>query len=94
MAAAGAGYAFMPAGSVAHQDVVAKPLIDPEIWREVSLVTVRGGRILRRSALWSAKPCEVRWGNERALAAIRFEQRLRRRRSFADAATRYSSRSP
>ena len=42
MAAAGLGYAFMPALSVAHPGVVALPLVEPEIWREVALVTVRG----------------------------------------------------
>jgi LysR family transcriptional regulator, hydrogen peroxide-inducible genes activator len=42
MAAAGLGYAFMPKHLVVHSGVVAIPLIDPEFWREVSLVTVRG----------------------------------------------------
>jgi len=42
MAAAGLGYAFMPALSATHPGVVARPLIEPEIWREVALVTVRG----------------------------------------------------
>jgi LysR family hydrogen peroxide-inducible transcriptional activator len=42
MAAAGLGYAFMPALSVDHPGVVARPLIEPEIWREITLVTVRG----------------------------------------------------
>lgn len=42
MAAAGLGYAFMPALCVNHPGVVARPLIDPEIWREIALVTVRG----------------------------------------------------
>ena len=42
MAAAGLGYAFMPALSVEHPGVIARPLIEPEIWREVALVTVRG----------------------------------------------------
>ncbi len=51
MAAAGAGYGFEPAGSVVHEQVVVKPLVDPEIWREVSLVTVRGARILQRLGL-------------------------------------------
>src|SRR5262249_16318009 len=44
MAAAGLGYAFMPALSAAHPGVVARPLIEPESWREVALVTVRGRR--------------------------------------------------
>ena len=42
MAAAGLGYAFMPALSVDHPGVVARRLVEPEIWREVALVTVRG----------------------------------------------------
>ncbi len=42
MAAAGLGYAFMPALSVDHPGVVARPLVEPEFWREVALVTVRG----------------------------------------------------
>jgi DNA-binding transcriptional LysR family regulator len=42
MAAAGLGYAFMPALCVDHPGVAARPLIEPEIWREVALVTVRG----------------------------------------------------
>jgi DNA-binding transcriptional LysR family regulator len=42
MAAAGLGYAFMPSLCVNHPGVVARPLIEPEVWREVALVTVRG----------------------------------------------------
>ena len=42
MAAAGLGYSFMPALCVDHPGVVARPLVEPEIWREIALVTVRG----------------------------------------------------
>ncbi len=42
MAAAGIGYAFMPELCASHASVVARPLIEPEFWREVALVTVRG----------------------------------------------------
>jgi LysR family hydrogen peroxide-inducible transcriptional activator len=43
MAAAGLGFAFMPQYSITEQsDVVIRPLIEPEFWREVNLVTVRG----------------------------------------------------
>ncbi len=42
MAAAGMGFAFMPTSSINHAGVVCRPLIDPEFWREVNLVTVRG----------------------------------------------------
>jgi len=42
MAAAGIGFGFMPALCVDRGNVTARPLIEPEIWREVALVTVRG----------------------------------------------------
>ena len=43
MVAAGLGFAFMPQYSITERsDVVVRPLVEPEFWREVSLVTVRG----------------------------------------------------
>jgi DNA-binding transcriptional LysR family regulator len=42
MIASGAGFGFMPEYCVNHSGVVARPLIEPEFWREVNLVTVRG----------------------------------------------------
>jgi len=43
MVAAGLGFAFMPQYSITERsDIVARPLIEPEFWREVNLVTVRG----------------------------------------------------
>jgi DNA-binding transcriptional LysR family regulator len=42
MVAAGLGFGFMPECGITHPGVVARPLIDPEFWREVNLVTVRG----------------------------------------------------
>jgi LysR family transcriptional regulator, hydrogen peroxide-inducible genes activator len=42
MVAAGIGFGFMPEQCVRHAGVVARPMIDPEFWREVCLVTVRG----------------------------------------------------
>jgi DNA-binding transcriptional LysR family regulator len=65
MAAAGLGYAFMPALSVEHPGVVSRVLVDPEIWREVALVTVRGrphspgvGALVREAMRvpWVGKP--------------------------------------
>ena len=41
MVAAGLGFAFMPANSVKHTGVMALPVVDPEFWRRVNLVTVR-----------------------------------------------------
>ena len=42
MAAAGLGFGFMPEHCVSHPGVVARPLVAPEFWRDVALVTVRG----------------------------------------------------
>lgn len=42
MIASGQGFGFMPENCVSNAGVVTRPLIDPEIWREVNLVTVRG----------------------------------------------------
>jgi DNA-binding transcriptional LysR family regulator len=43
MVAAGLGFGFLPRYCVpAHGDVIVRPLVEPEIWREVSLFTVRG----------------------------------------------------
>jgi LysR family hydrogen peroxide-inducible transcriptional activator len=41
MAAAGLGYALMPAHSAVYPGVVALPLIEPDLTREIALVTVR-----------------------------------------------------
>jgi DNA-binding transcriptional LysR family regulator len=42
MVAAGLGFGFMPANAVKHPGVVGLPVVEPEFWREVSLVSVRG----------------------------------------------------
>jgi len=42
MVAAGLGFAFMPANSVKHAGVVGLPVVEPEFWRDVNLVWVRG----------------------------------------------------
>jgi LysR family transcriptional regulator, hydrogen peroxide-inducible genes activator len=43
MVAAGLGFGFLPQYCVPERgDVVVRPLVEPEIWREVNLFTVRG----------------------------------------------------
>ena len=44
MVAAGLGFAFMPANSVKHPGVIGLPIVQPEFWRQVGLVSVRGRR--------------------------------------------------
>jgi DNA-binding transcriptional LysR family regulator len=42
MIAAGLGFGFLPKHSASHPGVVALPIVEPEFWRQVNLVTVRG----------------------------------------------------
>jgi LysR family hydrogen peroxide-inducible transcriptional activator len=65
MIAAGLGFGFMPLSCAKHPLVVARPMVDPEIWREVNLVTVRGrphspavGALVREAmrAQWLGRP--------------------------------------
>jgi LysR family transcriptional regulator, hydrogen peroxide-inducible genes activator len=42
MIASGFGFGFFPKYSISNPDVVARPLVHPEFWREVSLTTVKG----------------------------------------------------
>jgi DNA-binding transcriptional LysR family regulator len=43
MVAAGLGFGFLPQYCVPERtDIIVRPLVEPEIWREVSLFTVRG----------------------------------------------------
>ncbi len=44
MVAAGLGFAFMPANAVKHPGVIGLPVVEPEFWRQVALVSVRGRR--------------------------------------------------
>ena len=42
MVAAGLGFGFMPANAVKYPGVVGLPIVEPEFWRDVNLVGVRG----------------------------------------------------
>lgn len=42
MIAAGLGFGFIPEYSITHPGVVARRCVEPEFWRDVALVTVRG----------------------------------------------------
>ena len=42
MVMASIGFAFMPEFSVTHSDSVRRPLVDPEVTRTISLITVPG----------------------------------------------------
>jgi LysR family hydrogen peroxide-inducible transcriptional activator len=65
MVASGMGFGFMPVSCATHPGVVSRPMVDPEFWREVNLVTVRGrphspgvGALVREAmrTRWLGKP--------------------------------------
>ena len=71
MVAAGLGWAFMPANSVSHPAVVGLPIIEPEFWREVNFVTVRGRPHSPAVGALVREAMGTRWFGERALAVER-----------------------
>jgi DNA-binding transcriptional LysR family regulator len=77
MVAAGLGFGFMPQLCVNHPGVVARPLTEPEFWREVALVTVRGRPHSPAVGALMAEAMRLPWMNRPALAvqAIRAEPR-------------------
>jgi DNA-binding transcriptional LysR family regulator len=44
MVAAGLGFAFLPENSAKYTGIVALPIVEPEFWRQVNLVNIRGRR--------------------------------------------------
>jgi LysR family hydrogen peroxide-inducible transcriptional activator len=70
MVAAGLGFAFMPQYSITEQsDVLVWPLIEPEFWREVNLVTVRGQPHSPAIGALVREAMGTQWLGEPALAA-------------------------
>jgi len=41
MVASGFGFGFLPRYLITHDGIIARPLVDPECWRNIHLVTVR-----------------------------------------------------
>jgi LysR family transcriptional regulator, hydrogen peroxide-inducible genes activator len=71
MVAAGLGFAFMPANAVKHPGVIGVPLVEPEFWRRVNLVTVRGRRHSPGIGALVREAVRKRWFGMPALAAAR-----------------------
>jgi len=68
MVAAGLGFAFMPANAIKHPGVVALPVVEPEFWREVNLVTVRGRPHSPGLGALVREAMRKRWFGNKALA--------------------------
>ncbi len=75
MVAAGLGFAFMPANAVTHPEVVALPLVEPEFWRVVNLVTIRGRPYSPGVGALVQEAMRKKWFGDRALAARLTEQK-------------------
>lgn len=69
MIASGQGFGFMPANCVSNADVVTRPLIDPEVWREVNLATVRGRPHSPAVAALVKEARRIDWGGDPSLPA-------------------------
>lgn len=69
MVAAGLGFAFMPANSVAHPDVVGVPVVEPEFWRQVNLVTVRARQYSPGVGALVREAMRKRWFGKQAISA-------------------------
>jgi len=66
MVAAGLGFGFMPEHSAKHPGVVALPIVEPEFWREVGLVTVRGREHSPAVGALVSQSLKKRWFGEKA----------------------------
>ena len=71
MIAAGLGFGFMPEFCVDRPDVVARPAVDPEFWREVNLVTVRGRPHSPAVGAFVREAMRAQWLGQAALATRR-----------------------
>jgi DNA-binding transcriptional LysR family regulator len=61
MVVAGLGFALMPETCIAHPGVVARPLVEPEFWRQINLVTVRGRPHSPAVGLLAREAMRVKW---------------------------------
>jgi len=83
MVASGIGWAFMPKYSVNHLGVLGLPIVEPEFWREVNLVTVRGRPHAPPVGALVREAMRVKWFGAKALAAERVRKHRARRQVMA-----------
>jgi LysR family transcriptional regulator, hydrogen peroxide-inducible genes activator len=68
MVAAGLGFAFMPINAVNHAGVGAWPVVEPEFWRRVDLVTVRGRPYSPGVGALVREAMQKKWFGSKAIA--------------------------
>jgi LysR family transcriptional regulator, hydrogen peroxide-inducible genes activator len=74
MVAAGLGFAFMPENAARHPGIVALPVIEPEFWRKVNLVTVRGRPYSPGVGALVREAMRKKWFGSKAIAACLVEE--------------------
>jgi DNA-binding transcriptional LysR family regulator len=75
MVRSGLGFGFMPQYCVTDPAVVARPLLDPEFWRTVNLVTVRGRPHSPAVGALVREAMRVKWRGESAIAVQKEKER-------------------
>ena len=70
MVASGFGFGFWPGHSIIHDGIIARPLVDPEYWRNIHLVTVRDKPQSHIVGALVHEAMSTEWANEGALQAI------------------------
>jgi LysR family hydrogen peroxide-inducible transcriptional activator len=68
MVKSGLGFGFMPEHAVSDPGVVARPLIEPEFWRMLNLVTVRGRPHSPAVGALVREAMRVRWHGQEAIS--------------------------
>jgi len=78
MVAAGLGFAFLPENAARHPGVVALPVVEPEFWRKVNLVTVRGRPYSPGVGALVREAMRKKWFGNKAIAARLAEETVAR----------------
>ena len=64
----GFGLGLLPEHTIEHPAVVSRPLVDPRLWREVNLVTVKGRPHSKGLGAFVHEAMQVKWATQPTLA--------------------------
>src|SRR5947208_13703457 len=84
MVAAGLGFAFMPENAAKHPGVVALPVVEPEFWRNVNLVTVRGRPYSPGAGALVREARRKKWFGQKAIAVRVTQSGADQRQAYAE----------
>ena len=84
MVKSGLGFGFMPEYAISDPDVVARPLVEPEFWRQVNLVTVRGRPHSPAVGALVREAMRVKWHGDPAISVKNEAERQGANEATAD----------